>query len=63
MTTTTSNPARFTDLTVVGTAADIRALDAIVRRSGALVHRTTPKAASRTDPRWRVSYRLHLHHR
>jgi hypothetical protein len=48
---------------VVGTGEEIAALTALARRAGALVYRSTPRRASPADPRLRVTFRLHLHHR
>jgi hypothetical protein len=63
MTTTTTDSARFTDLTIVGTHDDVLALADVIDRAGVLVHRTAPKPAAPDDPRLRVTFRLHLHHR
>lgn len=60
---TTANPARFTDLVITGSVAEIAALTGLAREAGALVYRSAPQPAGPGDPRLRVLIRLNLHHR
>ena len=59
----TTNPGRFTDLSVTGVGEDITELIHAAHRAGVLVQHTAPQPAGPGDPRVRVLIRLHLHHR
>lgn len=59
----TTDLSQYTDLTVVGTGDDIAALTELAKRAGVLVYRSAPTRSAARDPRLRVTFRLHLHHR
>jgi hypothetical protein len=59
----TTNLSQYTDLTIVGTGDDIAVLTELAKRAGVLVYRSAPARSAARDPRLRVTFRLHLHHR
>ncbi len=56
--TTTTTRGLFTDLTIVGTAAEVDQLRALAYQSGRLVYMSEPRPAGPDDPRLRVVIRL-----
>ncbi len=58
MSATTGIRCLFTDLTIVGTRAEVDQLRALAYTSGRLVHMSAPRPAGPGDPRLRVVIRL-----